>query len=97
MNGNVLVTDIVRRPLVSGKERRIWYIFSLIPKVANTISKENVYQRTYHRSKNVNLEISYFREVKQGISGHGNTAVALVSADCVPLAGCLEGRLRGIF
>ena len=42
----------------------------------------------------MNLDIPYFRKGNYGISGHGNTPVALAG---VPLAGCLEGRLQDIF
>lgn len=45
----------------------------------------------------MNPEIPYFRKGKQGLSGYGNIPVALVDADCVALAYCLENRVWGIF
>lgn len=63
-----------------------------------SIPKENLYQKhVRHRNENMNPEISYFRKGKQELSGYGNIPVALVGADCVALACCLENRLWGIF
>lgn len=45
----------------------------------------------------MNLEILYFGKVKQGILGKDNPSVALIGADCVVLACCLENRLQGTF
>lgn len=84
--------------LVSGKGRIIWSILSLIPKIVYTVPKENLYQKYIrHKHENMNPEIAYFRKGTQGLSAYGNTPVALVTADCVALACCLENRLWGIF